>query len=126
MTQITERSARAGRDPRPLDIVTMRESAYQLLAEDAELPLLDELQTLILLLRGHLMLLIPEVADVACRRPQDDPWRAAASVGIGEARRRLDLIQSHRLPVVVRHAQHLARSVNALCTHLENLAVNHA
>ncbi|MEV6791229.1 DUF6415 family natural product biosynthesis protein [Streptomyces sp. NPDC051320] len=123
MHESTVQPDHPARDPRPLDILTMRATAAEALADDADIPTLDHLQTLTWMLRGHLALLIPEVAVLACERPQDDVWRAAAQAGLGEARRRLEVTQGGQLPVVLRHAQHLARSVNALCTHLENLAV---
>ena len=49
----------------PLDVQTMREAARRLLAEDAELPSEEELETLTLQLRGHLTLTIPVVEDLA-------------------------------------------------------------
>ncbi|MFI9339949.1 DUF6415 family natural product biosynthesis protein [Streptomyces sp. NPDC052773] len=100
----------------------MREAACRLLAEDAELPTEDELETLTLQLRGHLMLVIPVVEALAERLPEDDAPRACAYSAVAQARTRL----SHRpwpiLPRQVQHAQRLARSVNALCDHYENLS----
>jgi hypothetical protein len=45
----------------PLDIDTMRACADRLLAEDAELPSLEELEPLTLPLRGHIVVVVPEV-----------------------------------------------------------------
>lgn len=105
----------------PIDIETMRESSRRLLAEDAELPSLDELETLTLQLRGHIMLAIPEVEAAAARLDEDDIPRACALAGIREARMRLNLKAGATLPSGIAHAQRLARSVSALCDHYESL-----
>lgn len=98
----------------PVDTAVIREAALRLLDEDAEPPSPEELETLTLQLRGHLMLLIPELEAVA---PED----ARAQAGIGEARRHLDTEPRSGLPAGIAHAQRLARSVQALLTHLERL-----
>ncbi|HZF92092.1 DUF6415 family natural product biosynthesis protein [Streptomyces sp.] len=108
-------------DATPLDVEAMRTAARRLLVEDAELPSDDELDTLTLQLRGHLMLAIPVVEALAARLPEDDVPRACAHAGIGEARMRLGLEPRQALPARIAHAQRLARSVNALCDHYENL-----
>lgn len=105
----------------PLNIATMRAAADRLLAEDAELPSQDELETLTLQLRGHLMLAIPEVEGLAGQLPEDVQPRVSALAGVGEARTRLDLEPGSNLPAGVAHAQRLARSIVALCGHYENL-----
>ncbi|EFL31937.1 predicted protein [Streptomyces viridochromogenes DSM 40736] len=105
----------------PLDTATMRAAADRLLAEDAELPSQDELETLTLRLRGHLMLTIPEVEGLARQLPEEVQPRVSALAGVGEARTRLDLEPGSNLPAGVVHAQRLARSVLALCRHYENL-----
>ncbi|WP_406168850.1 DUF6415 family natural product biosynthesis protein [Streptomyces sp. NBC_00996] len=105
----------------PLDVETMRDAARRLLAEDAELPSFDELQTLTLRLRGHMMLLIPEVEKAAGRQPKDDVPRYCALACIGEARMRLGLEAGHGLPAGIAHAKRLSRAVNALCDHYQNL-----
>ncbi|MFI6278750.1 DUF6415 family natural product biosynthesis protein [Streptomyces sp. NPDC050988] len=106
----------------PLDIETMRVTARRLLTEDAELSTPDELETLTLQLRGHIMVAIPEVEAAAGRLPGDDVPRACALACVGEARKRLGLAPGHTLPSGIAHAQRLARSVNALCDHHQNLA----
>ncbi|MFJ1650122.1 DUF6415 family natural product biosynthesis protein [Streptomyces sp. NPDC088337] len=103
------------------DLETMRATVHRLLAEDAEPPSPDELDTLTLLLRGHTMVLIPEVEKATSRLPKDDVPRACAMACIGEARMRLGLEPGRGLPAGIAHAQRLARSVNALADHLENL-----
>ncbi|MFD7404539.1 DUF6415 family natural product biosynthesis protein [Streptomyces sp. NPDC059866] len=103
----------------------MRGTARRLLADDAEPPMPDELETLTLQLRGHLMLAVPEVETAAGRLPEDDIPRACALACVGEARMRLNLEPGRSLPVGISHAQQLARSVNALCDHYENLGGPH-
>jgi len=106
----------------PLDVQTMREAARRLLAEDAELPSEEELETLTLQLRGHLTLTIPVVEDLAERFPEDDVPRACAHSAVMAARVRLSRPPGRTLPSRIAHAQRLARSVNALCDHYENLS----
>jgi hypothetical protein len=110
-------------DSLPLDRETMRAATARLLAADAESPSYDELETLRLLYRGNLMLLIPEVEEATRELPKGDAPRACAMACIGEARMRLDLRPGAGLPAAIAHAQHLARSVNALLDHLESLEV---
>jgi len=110
----------------PVDIQTMRTAACRLLAEDAELPTADEVETLTLQLRGHIMLAVPEVEAAAGRLPEDDIPRACALACVGEARQRLDLEPGHGLPAGIARAQRLARTVNALCDHLETLGGPHS
>lgn len=109
------------RDRRPLDIATMRAAARRLLAGDAELPTPEGLETLTLQLRGHIMVAVPDVETAALARDEDDVPRACALACIGEARQRLGTEPGVTLPAGIAHAQRLARSVNALCDHIENL-----
>jgi hypothetical protein len=113
------------RDNRPPDIATMRTAAAELLGEDAPLPRYEDVQTLTLLYRGNLMLLIPEVEIMTGRFPENDAPARVALAGIAEARRRLDEIPTatEKVGLVseVKRAQRLARSVLALCDHYENL-----
>ncbi|MEU9285016.1 DUF6415 family natural product biosynthesis protein [Streptomyces sp. NPDC048275] len=105
-----------------IDVQTMRETAARLLAEDAELPSPEELENLTLLLRGMIMVSIPEVETAAGKLPEDDVPRACALACIGEARMRLRLETSNgTFPAAVAHAQRLARSVRALTDHYVNL-----
>jgi hypothetical protein len=114
-------SAPAEPDSLPLDIEIMRGSARRLLAEDAEPPSPEELETLTLTLRGHMMLLIPAVEDATRDLPDDDTPRACALACVGEARMRLNLEPGRTLPAGIAHAQRLSRSVDALCDHVVNL-----
>ncbi|MEU9338059.1 DUF6415 family natural product biosynthesis protein [Streptomyces sp. NPDC048290] len=105
----------------PLDIQTMRAAVQQLLSKDTPLPNEGDLETLVLQLRGHLMLTIPEIEQITARLPEDDIPRACAMAGAHEARRRLNLDPSGPFPARLAHAQRLARAVHALCDHYENL-----
>lgn len=119
---MTQRTAQpSGTDQRPPDIETMRAATRQMLADDAELPAFEELQTLTLQLRGHMMLLIPEVEIAAGRLPKDDIPRYCALACVGEARMKLNLTAGRGLPAGIAHAKRLSRSLNALCDHYENL-----
>lgn len=60
--------------------------AARLLDATDERPDPDELPTLTLQLRGHLMLLLPEVEDRARVRAEDDAVRIRALAGVEEAR----------------------------------------
>lgn len=104
------------------DVETMRDAVRRLLAENAEPPMPDELETLTLQLRGHIMVLIPKVEIASGRLPKDDVPRACALACIGEARMRLGTEPGRSLPAGIAHAQRLARSVNALCDHYEILS----
>ena len=105
----------------PLDIETMRESARSLLVEGATIPSGDELETLALQLRGYIMVAIPEVEAAAARLGEADVPRACALAGVREARTRLDLVADPTRSGEITHIQRLARSVNSLCDHYENL-----
>ncbi|MFE2445191.1 DUF6415 family natural product biosynthesis protein [Streptomyces sp. NPDC059426] len=109
------------RDQRPLNIQTMRASTRRLLAEDAELPSMEEVETLTLRLRGHITVAVPGVEQMARSLSEDDTRRACARACIGEARMRMRMEPGATLPARIAHAQRLARSVNALCDHYESL-----
>ncbi|MGW0828594.1 DUF6415 family natural product biosynthesis protein [Streptomyces sp. NPDC002845] len=109
-----------------VDIETMRTAAHRLLAEGAELPSAEELETLTLQLRGHAMLAIPEVEAAAGRLPEDAVPRACALACVGTARMSLNAEPGHTLPAGIAHAQRIARSVEALCDHIEQRGGEHA
>lgn len=122
MTQRTVRSPGAAeRGEPPLDVETMRTTVRRLLAADAEPLGLDELDTYLSTLRGHMRLLIPEVEMAAGRQPKDDIPRYCALACVGEARVKLGIEVGAGLNHGIAHARRLARSVNALCDHYENL-----
>ncbi|MEV0220326.1 DUF6415 family natural product biosynthesis protein [Streptomyces sp. NPDC050704] len=118
---MTPRGEKTAAESLPVDVATMRALVDRLLEEDAEPPTREELRTFTLQLRGHLMLLIPEVEDSTRTRAADDGVRVGALAGVGEARRRLDQLPSWGLLGEIKHALMLARSVRALCEHLEGL-----
>ncbi|PIB11434.1 MULTISPECIES: DUF6415 family natural product biosynthesis protein [Streptomyces] len=109
----------------PVAIETMRATAARVLAEDAQPPTADELHTLTLPCEGHLTLLIPEVLKACLGRPDDDTLTAGALKGVVQARTRLDIVPGMQWSRQVAHAQRLARSVDCLLGHLENLAGKH-
>lgn len=104
----------------------MRSVVRRLLAEDAPPPGLDELETLTLQLRGHIALLIPEVEAAAGRLPKDDVPRYCALACIGEARGKLSQQARPGVDGGAAYARRLARVLNALCDHHENLGDKHA
>ncbi|MGW2781055.1 DUF6415 family natural product biosynthesis protein [Streptomyces populi] len=104
----------------PPDVTTMRATVSRLLSAGAP-PEAGELETLTLLLRGHIEVLIPDVQAVADRMPENDIPRYCALACIGEARRKLTIEPGPGLSNQLAHARRLARVVNALCDHHENL-----
>ena len=107
----------------PIDAVsTMRDSARRLLAEDADPLAPDELDTLAHTLREHIRLLMPEVASAAWHEPKDSIPRYCALACIGEARNELRLGDDGPPPIRLSAARKLARVLNALCDHYENLS----
>ncbi|MFF4828240.1 DUF6415 family natural product biosynthesis protein [Streptomyces sp. NPDC001312] len=123
MPHRTVRSAApAERDQPPPDIATMRATAGRLLADGPEPPMADVLQTLALMLRGHMNVLIPAVEMAARNLPKDDVPRACAMACVGEARMRLRLGEGDNGAVRLTVAVKLARSVNALVDHYETLS----
>ncbi len=105
----------------PPDIAVMRSLVRRLLAENAEIASLAEAETLTLQLRGHIQLLIPEVQAKTDRLPKDDIPRYCALACIGEARGKLRITPRPGLDAGAAYARRLARVVNALCDHHENL-----
>lgn len=107
----------------PPDIATMRETARRLLGADdgpdALPPSVDEVDLLTLALRGHLELLVPDVEQVV-GKPRDIP-RYCALACVGEARGKLRATPAPGMYGAIAHARRLARVLNALCDHYENL-----
>lgn len=100
------------------DLETMRVSVRHALAED---PQAEELMTLAETLRGHMRVLMPEVSELAARQPRNAMAAVGARAAIQEADRKLRVgdggTQALRLALV----QRLARCVDCLCRHYENL-----
>ncbi|MFI8834026.1 DUF6415 family natural product biosynthesis protein [Streptomyces afghaniensis] len=108
-------------DPDPVDIATMRQTAEEVIANAATITDADEMETTILLLRGMIMLLIPEVEVATGKFPRDDVPSICARACLTESRTRLRLVAGNDIPQQVAHAQRLARSVRALADHYVNL-----
>jgi hypothetical protein len=107
-------------DPHPhfrIDTAAMRADAAQLIGDDAELPESTLLPQLVQRLRGHLMILVPHVEDRMRSFARTAEPRLVAQVTVGEARRRLDAVPGRTFISEIKHAQALARSVEALCRH---------
>jgi len=113
-------------DPRPPDITTMRATAQRLLAYNAEQPAAEEAEALLALMRGQIELLIPEVQARTERLPEDDVPRFCALACIGEARGKLSVTPKPGVDRAVAYGRRLARVLNALCDHYENLAPGQA
>ncbi|MFI6357022.1 DUF6415 family natural product biosynthesis protein [Streptomyces sp. NPDC050743] len=108
-------------EPYPLDVETMRDAARRLLAGDAAPLTADELNTLTVQLRSHVALAVPEVEALALALPEDDVPRACAFACTGEARYLFTRLADESASGPLTLAKHLARVVNALCDHYENL-----
>ncbi|MDQ0934769.1 DUF6415 family natural product biosynthesis protein [Streptomyces turgidiscabies] len=122
MRQVTASASTAEQqDSRPPNAQVMRASALRLLSQDAEPPAADELATLTMMLREHMELLIPEVAVIAGRLPEDNIPRYCALACVGEARGKLRVGPGPGAGGDVEYTRKLARSLNALCDHWENL-----
>ncbi|MGW7007088.1 DUF6415 family natural product biosynthesis protein [Streptomyces sp. NPDC054933] len=97
------------------------ETVETVLGERGAYPRYEEIEELVLCLRGHIMLLIPEVETLACAQPKDDLVRSLALAGIAEARRKLRGDTGTGLASAVIHAEQLARACRALLLHHERL-----
>lgn len=106
----------------PPDLTTMRATARQLLAPDAPRPAADALETLILTVRGHIEVMLPEVEAAAARVGEDEVMHWCALACVGEARRKLGARRGLEQGSALGYARKLARSLNALCDHYLNLA----
>lgn len=104
----------------PLDLEAMRACAARVLATDTEAPHSEELETLTLQLRGHIMVAVPVVEMAARALPEFGVPRACALFCVGEARLRLSAEPGRHLSARIAQAQRLARSVRALCDHYED------
>ncbi|GGS74039.1 hypothetical protein GCM10010206_40560 [Streptomyces cinerochromogenes] len=112
-----------------VDIPTMRETVTKLLGPadgpGALTPAAEGLDLLTALLRGHLELLIPEVAEKAGQLPKDSIPRYCAEVCIGEAQGKLRATPGPGPSGAVAYARRLARALKTLCDHYEELGSEH-
>ncbi|MBD0838767.1 DUF6415 family natural product biosynthesis protein [Streptomyces sp. TRM68416] len=112
-------------DQAPPDIATMRDVIDRLLDPDVAFELLvlepDEMETLFLQLRGHIELLVPEVEQAARKLPRHCIPRYCVLACLGEAREKLRAGPAARFGGLPGHARRLARVLNALCDHYEQL-----
>jgi hypothetical protein len=112
------------KDPRPIDLPTMRETVACPLgpdaAPDALPPATAEVDTLTGALRGHLELLIPEIERAVGPRPKSVAQHCALAC-VGEARGRLRAEPQPGIYGAVAHARRLARVLSALCDHHERI-----
>ncbi|MFJ4622086.1 DUF6415 family natural product biosynthesis protein [Streptomyces sp. NPDC088812] len=110
----------------PVDIATMRETVRALLLADGASvtppPSGARLETLTATLRGHLELLIPEVEQAVGRLDKQSSARHCALACLGDARLRLRDEPTTRYHGPIGHARRLARALNALCEHYEQLS----
>ena len=113
-------------DRLPPDIETMRVTADRLLDPDAAPGVLPpsaaELDTLIQLMRGQVELLIPDIQRVTGEHPKNVSHYCALAC-VGEARERLRLEPGSGRDRAVTYGRRLARVLNALCDHYENIGV---
>jgi hypothetical protein len=104
----------------------MRETVNRLLDPDSLPetlpPAIDELEELTKLLRGHVELLAPEVAELARGLTPKSVRRFTVQQSVWEAESRLAAEPIRRYGGALGYARRLARVLNALCDHYEALA----
>lgn len=114
------------RDRLPPDIEMMRVTADRLLDPDAAPGVLPpsaaEVDILIQLMRGQLELLIPDIQRVTGEHPKNVAHYCALAC-VGEARERLRLEPGSGRDRAVAYGRRLARVLNALCDHYENIGL---
>lgn len=111
--------ATAERTREPADIETMRAVVRRFLAADSLPPGMGEVEDLLLQMRGHMQLLIPDIEQAAARLPLDDVPRFCALACVGEASGKLSPYA--RPSVSLDYAGKMARSLAALLDHHQNL-----
>ncbi|MFI6021268.1 DUF6415 family natural product biosynthesis protein [Streptomyces sp. NPDC051287] len=121
MTETTSQPLGEPTDQSPPDITTMRRTARRFLAPDAKPILPEDLQTLVITMRGQLEVLIPAVEASTLTLPKGDVPAECALAGAREARTRLGLLLGDNSPGRMTVAMKLARSVMALCDHYQAL-----
>ena len=117
-----ERTADSTPEQLPVDIETIKSSAQEVITDGAKIDDPDELETIIILLRGMIMVLIPEVESDLAQHPKNHTPTIGARAGIQEARNKAHVVPGSSIPQLVGHAQKLARCVLGLIRHHENLS----
>lgn len=82
----------------------------------------SEIETLTRTVRGQLELLIPEIETAARKLDKESIPRYCALACVGDARGRLQAEPSRRYGGAAGHARRLARALNALCDHYEQMS----
>ena len=116
-----KRTADSTPEQLPLDVETIKSSAQDVISDGAKIEDSDELETIIILLRGMIMVLIPEVENDVAQYPKNHCPAIGARAGIQEARNKSHVIPGSSIPQLIGHAQKLARCVLALIRHHETL-----
>ncbi|NUO43713.1 MAG: hypothetical protein HOV82_16955 [Streptomyces sp.] len=117
---------------RSVDVTTMRQTVDRVLDPDSAPnvmpPAGEELDTLILTLRGQLALIVPEIETALRSLHKTDPQRYGVLACLSETRQKLRVSVDDRATheVAVALARRLARSLNALCYHYERLTAGTA
>ncbi|MCF3134641.1 DUF6415 family natural product biosynthesis protein [Streptomyces olivochromogenes] len=127
MKATTPPAAAAGPDQGELpDLAAMRRIVTILLDPDAVPEVLppsgSEIDTLTRTVRGQLELLIPEVEAAARKLGKESIPRYCALACVSDARGRLQAEPSRRYGGAAGHARRLARALNALCDHYEQMS----
>ncbi|MGW6738641.1 DUF6415 family natural product biosynthesis protein [Streptomyces sp. NPDC055013] len=104
-------------ESQPADIETMRRTAQEVISAGALIEDSDELETMILLLRGMVMVLVPDVEAATGHYAKNHTPAICARAGVQEARTRIYADPGTTVPQLVGHAQRLARCVLALIRH---------
>ncbi|MFI6662514.1 DUF6415 family natural product biosynthesis protein [Streptomyces sp. NPDC050523] len=126
MPHRTAQPTAAGLGESPPDIATMRVTVNRLLdpdsAPEALPPAAAEVDILTARLRGHVQLLAPEVELAARELAPGSIARYSVLGCVWEATSRLEAEPCQRYGGPAGYARRLARALNALCDHYEQLS----
>ncbi|WDO05532.1 DUF6415 family natural product biosynthesis protein [Streptomyces murinus] len=107
-----------------VDTAIMRQNVSMALGPEdqaaAPPPAPEEIDTLIFMLRDHLVQLIPEVEKKLGQLPRESSGRYCASACVGEARGKLQACPARGPDGEVEYARRLARVLRALLDHFED------
>jgi hypothetical protein len=98
----------------------MRDTVRRLYAMDEQAPP-EDIDDITEALRGHVRLMVPELAKVVRSQPIGDITAQIAQIGLDEAWRRLMTPPGFGPDAAYRRARKLAMSVQSLCDHYEGL-----